>query len=105
MGQPIWDIVGFVAKSFVVFVTFVACTGFLFSRMRARRTAEPYVRLREISEHEQFASPMRPTRRFDNRTGFAPLVVQVVEPGIRICLKNAGVASKMVARMLPTAIG
>lgn len=50
MGQPIWDIVGFVAKSFVVFVTFVACTGFLFSRMRARRTAEPYVRLREISE-------------------------------------------------------
>jgi serine protease SohB len=50
MGQPIWDVVGFAAKSFVVLITFIACTGFLFSRMRARRTAEPYVRLREISE-------------------------------------------------------
>ncbi len=50
MDQPFWEIIGFVAKAFVVFVTFVACTGFLFSRARARRTAEPYVRLREISE-------------------------------------------------------
>jgi len=45
----LWDVIGFVAKSLIVFVTFSACVGFFFSRMRARRSAEPHVRLREVS--------------------------------------------------------
>lgn len=47
--QALWDVLAFVAKSLVVFVTFAACVGFFFSRMRARRSGEPYVRLREVS--------------------------------------------------------
>ena len=49
MSQPLWDLVGFVLKAFVVFVTFAACAIVLFSRMRARRGMEPVVRLREVS--------------------------------------------------------
>ena len=47
--EALWDLLGFVGKSLVVFVTFAACVGFFFSRMRARRSAEPHVRLREVS--------------------------------------------------------
>lgn len=50
MSQPIWDLVGFVLKSIVVFVTFAACVVVLLSRVRTRRSAEPVVRLREVSE-------------------------------------------------------
>jgi hypothetical protein len=62
-------------------------------------------RLCHIGEHEQFASPMRPARRFGNRTGLTGLVIQIVESGIRVRLKNARVALEMLARMLPTAVG
>jgi hypothetical protein len=61
-------------------------------------------RFREISQHEQFASPMCPTRRFDDRGGSARLVVQVVEPGISIRLKYARVTREMPARMHPSSI-
>ncbi len=46
----IWDVAGFALKSLFVFVTFAACVGVFFTRFRARRTTEPVVRLREVSE-------------------------------------------------------
>lgn len=47
--EAVWDLLGFVGKAIVVFVTFAACVGFLFSRARARKPHEPEVRLREVS--------------------------------------------------------
>ncbi|NUP06338.1 MAG: protease SohB [Polyangiaceae bacterium] len=47
--EPLWDFLGFVGKAVVVFVTFAACVGFVFSRARARRSGEPQVLLREVS--------------------------------------------------------
>ncbi len=43
------DLGSFVAKALVVFVTFAACAGVFFSRMRGRKRMEPTVRLREVS--------------------------------------------------------
>jgi serine protease SohB len=48
--DTLWEVLAFVGKSLVVFITFVASVSFFFSRLRARREAEPQVRLREISE-------------------------------------------------------
>jgi len=50
MPEPLWDLAGFVLKAIVVTITFIICVGFVFSRARARRSAEPLVRLREVSE-------------------------------------------------------
>ncbi len=47
--DTVWSIVDFFGKSVLVFVTFAASVSFLFSRIRRRRSAEPFVRLREIS--------------------------------------------------------
>ncbi len=45
----VWDLVSFVGKALVVFVTFAACVTILFARVRGRRDAEPRVLLREVS--------------------------------------------------------
>jgi hypothetical protein len=42
-------------------------------------------RLSNLGEHEQFASPVRPTRRLDDRTRLACGVVEIVEPGNMLC--------------------
>jgi len=62
-------------------------------------------RLRHIGEHEQFAPSMRPARRFGNRTGFAGLVIQIIEAGVRVRLEDPHVILQMQARVFPTSIG
>ena len=47
--DTVWSLVDFSVKSILVFVTFAGCASFLFSRLRRRRSTEPFVRLREIS--------------------------------------------------------
>ncbi|MFO0617122.1 MAG: protease SohB [Polyangiaceae bacterium] len=44
------EVLAFGGKALLVFLTFAACVGFLFSRVQRRRGAEPFVRLKEISE-------------------------------------------------------
>jgi serine protease SohB len=44
-----WDVLAFLGKALIVFVTFAACVGFFLSRVRARRPHEPYVTVREVS--------------------------------------------------------
>jgi len=51
--EAVWDIVSFLGKSLIFFVTFAACAGFFFSRMRGRKRQEPHVFLREVSQRWQ----------------------------------------------------
>jgi serine protease SohB len=66
--EVVLDVVGFVAKALVVFITFVACVGVFFTRLRARRTAEPDVQLREVSarwkrQSESLKAALEPGKR------------------------------------------
>jgi hypothetical protein len=60
--------------------------------------------LREIGDDEEFAPAMGPARGFGQRTGFTPRMIKVVEAGIRVRLKNAGVIHQMPERMRSTAV-
>ena len=51
--EAVWDIVSFLGKALIFFVTFAACAGVLFSRLRSRKRQEPHVFLREISQRWQ----------------------------------------------------
>ena len=62
-------------------------------------------RLRDIGEHEQFASSMCPTRGFGNRARLARGMIKIIEAGICVSLKDPHVILQMQAWMLPTSIG
>lgn len=47
--DTVTSLLDFMGKSVLVFLTFAACVAFLLSRVRRRRGAEPFVRLREVS--------------------------------------------------------
>ena len=47
---------------------------------------------------------MSPTRRFDDRTGLARGMIEIVEPGIGVGLQDAGIAGQMAGRMFAAAI-
>jgi serine protease SohB len=57
--EALWDIISFTGKALVFFVTFAACIGLFFARVRGRRRhQEPHVFLREVSKrwHESAVS-------------------------------------------------
>ena len=47
---------------------------------------------------------MRPTGRFGDRTRFAPFMVEFVEPGIGVGLKDPSITGEMPTRMLAAAV-
>jgi serine protease SohB len=47
--DTLYDLLGFLGRAVIVFVTFAACVAFVFGRARVARVSEPYVRLKEIS--------------------------------------------------------
>jgi len=47
--QTAYELLGFLGRAIIVFITFAACAAFLLGRVRVSRVVEPYVRLREIS--------------------------------------------------------
>ncbi len=60
-------------------------------------------RLPEIGQLEEVAPAMAPARRLGDRTGFAPSIVELAEPGIGIGLEDAGIAGEMPGAVLDAA--
>lgn len=72
----VWDVVGFVARAIIVFLTFAACVSVFFARARSRRTQEPNILLREVSDRwkrqarslrEALALPPQKKKRFGRK--------------------------------------
>src|SRR6266851_7176181 len=57
-----------------------------------------------VGDDEELAPAVSPARRLGDRPGFAPAVVEITETGISVSLENAGVAGKMLSRMLAVAV-
>ena len=61
-------------------------------------------RLARLGEVEEFAPPVRPAGRFDDRRRLARRLVELVEAGIGVGLHDAGLAGEMLLRMFAGAI-